>query len=565
MRIAPSPPAARLAAFLLVLVLAAPVRPVRADDEEEAPAPPPVLAYAGSADVEATLEAAAAAAPMAWGARVERYGTSAGGRALLALHLGPATRPTVLVHGGLGDRDAAGTVACLDLARRLAAAPDAPDGPSWLLVPAPHPDALDAFLAGRLPETAEALRVDRDRDGRRGEDGPSDIDGDGLVLWMRRAHGGGTWRARAARPTDKRREDAGPEAVTGDPRWLEETGVDTREAPAYQLLREGLDDDGDGEVNEDPPSLDLTRQLCGTCDAVGPWGGEGPFPGHAPESRALMDLSLTRPSLVAWYGFTSVGQRLLRANERGKVADEDGPLYERLAKDLEAATGLTMERCGGGNPGSDLDWASVHLGVPAVRIPVARGVRHALDARPGDDVSELDWLLWNDEVLGGAGFKPWTPFVHPTLGEVEIGGWLPFSRHEPPAALLGEAVARVVAAPRCHAGHLPRLDLEVKVGAHGAGLFEIEVHVANTGGGPLETKAARDGRLARPVHVRLVLADGVQRLGGAPVATASPWEPGAREGPLRWLVRAAPGQGPLGRLVAHHRVAADLEREVPRP
>ncbi|MGE0192866.1 MAG: M14 family zinc carboxypeptidase [Planctomycetota bacterium] len=562
----------RLALALLLVAVA--VVPARAGDEPadpplpgaDAEAAPLALAYAGPDDVEATLRELASQAGSAR-ARVEVYGRSTAGRSLVALHLGAPGRPSVLVHGGLGAHDAAGTVAVLELARRLVAdAASDFDGLSWVLVPAPHPDALLAWPAGGVLPGREDQRPDRDRDGRLGEDGPRDIDGDGLVLWMRVPRPDGAWRVRAPEPDDKRRDKAPDDAVTGDPRWMVED-ADARTAVRYDLLREGLDDDGDGEVNEDPPALDMTRQMCGTFDGVQPWSGDGAFPGRAPETRALMDLSLATPALIAWYGFTSSGTHLLRANERGDAADVDKAAYERLLEDLEDATGLKGRRAGGDNPGSDLDWASVHLGVLAVRVPVARVERSAKDARPGDDVDELDWLLWNDEQLGGQGFRAWTPFEHPTLGVVEIGGWLPGTRHEPPEDRLGAAVARVCEAPRRHAKHVPRLAAELEVKNAGAGLVELVVHVANRGDADLETRAARDARVARPVHVRLVTEDGVERLGGPPAATLPACEQGAREGPLRWLLRvgdAASGTR-VARLLVHHRIGGDLEEEVRVP
>ena len=107
---------------------------VRGEEDEEA------VAYRTHAEVAARLEMAK---ETAWGrglfAEVVTYGTSAGGRSLLALRLGRAT-PVVLVHGGLGARDAAATATCLALAEHLAWSPTQVERLSWLLVPAPNPN-----------------------------------------------------------------------------------------------------------------------------------------------------------------------------------------------------------------------------------------------------------------------------------------------------------------------------------------------------------------------------------------------------------------------------------------
>ncbi len=563
---APGPrPPRRLAVLASVVVLA--VVGAVAQGEEPETDTPPAIRYLGPDEVSRVLADLATSLPTGAHGRLETYGRSASGRPLHALVLGPPRRPAVLVHGGLGDRDAAGTVACVELARRLArdAAKDF-DGLTWVLVPVPNPDGLAAFLEGGVSVGREDLRIDRDRDGRRGEDGPSDVDGDGLVLWMRIPRSDGRWRVGAARPLDPRRDGAPAEAVTGDPRLLVKD-ADARDAVRYHVVREGLDADADGEVGEDPPALDLTRQMAGTFDGVGPWTGDGPFPGFAPETRALMDLSLAHPTLIAWYGFTSIGTRLLRANERGNAADVDASAYERLGKDLADATGLFLRRAGGDNAGSDLDWAANHLGLLAVRVPVGRIQRHPRNARPGDDPDELDRLLWNDDALGGAGFRDFQPFDHPTLGPVEIGGFLPRTMLEPTDADLPAAVDRVCEAPRRHAAHRPRLDLDVTARTLSPGLLELEVIAVNRGDGALETNVAREAKIARPVHVRIVPRDGVERIGGPAVARLRPYGPGERSETARILLRIGDAQRGtvVARLVATHRVGGDLEREVVVP
>lgn len=63
-------------------------------------------------------------------------------------------------------------------------------------------------------------------------------------------------------------------------------------------------------------------------------------------------------------------------------------------------------------------------GPPGGAAPTSTG-----KAPEGD---EARWIKYSDEHLAGAGFVEWTPFNHPQLGEVEIGGLAPGIRHEPP-------------------------------------------------------------------------------------------------------------------------------------
>jgi hypothetical protein len=530
--------------------------------------------YLGSADVAARVEALAqrkgADLPAV---TVTEYGRSTAGKPLLALWIGAPEKPCVLVHGGLAANDAAGTVACLDFAERLLAAQgaEALKAVSYVLLPAPNPDALDAFvgktgLGGKARAGGGAL--DRDQDGAKGEDGPDDLDGDGAVLQMRRRSASGAWIAAA---------DVEPSRTPqADPRRMIERGPDARRQVSYEVLEEGRDDDGDGAVNEDPPGMDLTRQMAGWWDDQGPWKGEGGFAGQAPETRALMELSFGLPNLLAWYGFRSEGPVLLRASEHGGLADADNPLYDQVAAALKARVGIDTRRAsefagGRPNPGSDLDWAAAHLGVVAFALPVWRIAKEEGYGVERPWADEVDWLLWNDRVLKGEGFAPWKPFTHPTLGAVEIGGWKPGTRYEPPAALLSDAVHAVSSAPLAHAGFAPHLDVDVKVEDRGSGLFEVRARVTNTGGGPTDITLAVQRRRDMAVRLSLVPEDGVERVAGPAKADLGTIAPGAFSPEVKWLVRRAPpraNRAPdplLASLRAEHRLAGKATVEVQAP
>jgi hypothetical protein len=531
------------------------------------PAPPPApagperIAYAGPEDVARLLAAMAAKGS----AKVETYGTSAGGRPLLVLRVGRADLPQVLVHGGVGDRDAAGTAAALEVAQRLVEGPEAGksnplDRVGFLVIPAPNPDALAAFLTGKGVRGGGSW--DRDRDGQAGEDGPRDVDGDGEILWMRRKTPTGTYApdVAAAKADGK---------VMGDPRAMKDGGVDVRREASYEKpVPEAGDTDGDGEVGEDPPGLDLTRQFCGTWDEPGPWPGEGPFPAFAPEVKALMDLSYETTRLVAWYGFASEGPRIERPSERGKDADVDDALYGKVAEAWKAASGLetrkASERPGGsGNPGSDLDWASKHLGCLAARVPVWRIDKQEKNGRERADPDEVDWLLW-DDARGGKGFVPWHEVPHPRWGTVEVGGWRRFTRWEPPADLLPAAVRKVVGVPIAHAEFAPRLDVVVEVEAAGTGTWRVKARATDPGGGPTDAPSSERARRATGVRVSFRPAAGVEVLGGPPVAAVGIVAAGGASGWTTWIVRRW-GAGALGTARAGHRVAGAASKEVATP
>ena len=116
----------------------------------------------------------------------------------------------------------------------------------FYIAPCVNPDGRVSFFND--PNTAHSSRRNRrpyddDKDGLVEEDGYEDLDGDGEVLRLRRSNPFGAWR-------------------TGDePRLIRRRRPD--EPGEWELLgTEGVDNDGDGRINEDPPGgVDLNRNF----------------------------------------------------------------------------------------------------------------------------------------------------------------------------------------------------------------------------------------------------------------------------------------------------------------
>jgi hypothetical protein len=130
------------------------------------------------------------------------------------------------------------------------------------------------------------------------------------------------------------------------------------------------------------------------------------------------------------------------------------------------------------------------------------------------------------------------PFDHPTLGKVEIGGWRPGVRLNPPidqVAAISEAHAAFL---QTLAGKLARLAInEVKVVPSGGGLYSVSAVVENTGFLPTALTQGVRTQKAPPVLVRL-------NLGNAKLLTGRPFHQidtlagsGGRQ-TFRWLVQA---------------------------
>ena len=113
-------------------------------------------------------------------------------------------------------------------------------------------------------------------------------------------------------------------------------------------------------------------------------------------------------------------------------------------------------------------------------------------------------LRWNDENRAGKGdFKPWSAFKHPTLGEVEIGGFNPkFYAQNPPPDML-EPWARNEAMFNLYlAQQLPQVRIVSADGRSTAkGVYQIDLTVTNDGKMPTALDIAKRVKMVRAGHV----------------------------------------------------------------
>jgi hypothetical protein len=111
-------------------------------------------------------------------------------------------------------------------------------------------------------------------------------------------------------------------------------------------------------------------------------------------------------------------------------------------------------------------------------------------------------LDWADTALEGTGFVDWTPYKHPTLGDVEIGGFVPFLKMTPPSSLMKETIVFHSDFYIGLMGRLPSLKIkETKVEALGDSLYEVTVYLTNLGWFPTSTAQGRRARTAWPIRV----------------------------------------------------------------
>lgn len=484
-------------------------------------------------------------------------GESRGGRRIEALRvaageLGPG-RPAVLVVANVDGPWVWTSSLALDHARRLAAqyGSDARikallDSTTVYVIPRVDLDAAEGRFATPLVETiASGPGVDDDRDGRQGEDPLLDVDGDGVIAWMRVPSPKGLWTTDPADPRVSIRADA------------------TRgQRGTFDFVREGRDADRDEKASEDQ-ELDavLNRNFPQGWDEHAATSGR--FPTDEPGARALCDFLLLHPeiALVLTYGeldnvvekpkAESKPPRESASPSQG-IPEADVAIQTELGKRY-AAVGRAVKGTGA-DAGSFQAWVESQRGLWAVNVcpwtlPLDEsegdqdkgGEKGRKDKEPvALDVKRLRWIDANDS----ARFLPWRPFQHPDLGSVEIGGFAPYALIEPPLADRTEIAAKDFDAFLVVAEALPRIDLrDVSARDLGLGLWEVEAVLVNDGFLPLTSALGRRSRAPRPARITLELPQGASLLAGnaQELVTELAGSGGRRE--LRWLVR---GTAPSG-------------------
>jgi hypothetical protein len=131
------------------------------------------------------------------------------------------------------------------------------------------------------------------------------------------------------------------------------------------------------------------------------------------------------------------------------------------------------------------------------------------------DVTEKERLKWNDEEMDGKLFIAWHKFDHPTLGEVEIGGWKR-RKTSPPE---GELIQKECEMGNAFVIYLANQAARIKIGEPGitdkdGGIYQVDIQVENKGFLPTATQQAVELNAVDPVLLTVEPNDNVEILLG---------------------------------------------------
>lgn len=390
---------------------------------------------------------------------------------------------------------------------------------AFYIVPTMNPDSRDYFL--HQPADSNSPRsglapYDDDRDGLLDEDGPDDLDGDGSITYMRKRVPDGNYKTSPDNP-------------------LVMIPCKPGEKGEFIFLgEEGIDNDGDGLINEDGPGgYDMNRNFGYNWQPNYVQRGAGPYPFCWPETKAVRDFIMSHPNIMGAQSFHNYGGMILRgpgAKNLGEVLPADRQVYDFIGKYgekiLPGYRYITIYKDMYTVYGGSIDFFYNTLGIftfsneldfdqYAGTQPRRSGSAEEEDPRAsmfGPGASEEE-ILYHQLVLMGEQLVEWKPYKHPLYGDIEIGGVKKFGRRVPALFRLAETCHRNTAFVLYHADQLPRLSFEeVKVQKLENGLFQVDIRVTN--------KQVTPSISAQAVQKKLHRADQLSLKGQAKLVSA---------------------------------------------
>jgi hypothetical protein len=347
-----------------------------------------------------------------------------------------------------------------------------------------------------------------------------DVNGDGLIGTMRQEHPDGEFVIDPKDPRlHVRREADSP-------------------GPTYRLLPEGLIHDWDGSehIHIEGRRYDWNRNWSYDWRPEPEQVGAGDFPFSEVEMRAVAEFLHGHPHIFGVLGYHTGPAAMLRPPSTGSLDDldpRDDQVMEDLARIGAQETGFpvtpvvkyhTARSRDISLHGHFHDFGYHHLGLYVFEFELGTifnsagiSTKEILGTRTDKEYEALErrvFSWWDRQEPLEPLFAPWTPFDHPQLGRVEIGGVLYPHWANPTLAHLREIAEGTYRFTLAHVGQHPRVVLEdLTVDRVAASIYRVRVRIANRGKFPTHiTNKGKGLRRLRTVRVEFHPMDGVELL-----------------------------------------------------
>jgi hypothetical protein len=449
---------------------------------------------------------------------VKSIGKSSGGKEIWLVTISESTtpKPALLITAGIDGKYRAGTQITLKMIKNLLNSDKLSkilEEKTLYFVPSVNPDAIESAFANiKMEKSGNDTKTDDDRDGKIGEDPFEDLNKDGLITQLR------------------------IEDITGsfiespdDPRVLIKADPAKNQVGKYIVISEGTDTDKDGIFNEDfSEGVNIDKNF--TFDYPAFEKGAGVYVASEPETRALLDFLYLNQNI---YGVLTFGMH----NNLSEIPKYDSKLASSriikgwLEKDLKVAeqvsklyTQKAAIKDGPKMPmtkGNFAQTAYFHAGrfsftTPGWWVPKVEAKKDSLDSKlekPNDKSkvevnSEVSFLKWAESQNIKNAFVNWSVINHADFPnqKVEVGGFAPYARNNPPLNLLEEAATKHLVFVEELLASMPKIEINVpEVKKINGNLFRVTLKVANKGLLPTYTEIGDKIRFISKMKTEILL------------------------------------------------------------
>ncbi len=369
----------------------------------------------------------------------------------------------------------------------------------FYIIPTVNPDGRQYFMENSGSDSRTGhVPVDEDNDGLYDEDPANDLNGNGISDQIRKyVPGEGNYRLNQ---DDKRIMEPVPAGEKGD--WI-------------LLGSEGIDDDGDGQIDEDGPGgYDPNRNWASDWQPNYIQGGSMDYPFQLPTARAINEFLTSHPNIAGVQSYHNNGGMILRgpgAEWQGTYPRQDIAVYDEMGKQGERMlpyydyiiiwSGLYTVH------GGFIDWTNDGLGILSFSNELWNGGQYFNSPKLQEQQKDPDSPIagqagsyyFDDYLQFGSEYSEWTEFDHPVYGKVEMGGWSKMRGRIPPRFMSEELSHRNMAFTLYQADQMPKMQIHKPVVEKVAeDVYRVRVDLENDRVAPTITQRAAENNVVDP-------------------------------------------------------------------